>query len=215
MIATGRKPAAHDVGGIGRSGLILWPFQIIDQGPGRIGQFTGIIVDIAVKPVLPVGINPGIINQNRRSGPDRGDGRNDRVQRAGQLRVMGQPQGQFRDPPLQPVDMPGLRGQQSRPIGETAGEILGPGQVNRIGGRGRSDPQSVEQRGLSPFGQTGGVKGQGTGQIGQQFATDSPAVVFDQVQIAGRNPRRLRQFHLPQAQIKPATADAPAGQRPH
>ena len=66
--------------------------------------------------------------------------------------------------------------------------------------------QIVQRRPAAAIGKGFGCIVQRAGKAGQNGLRHAPAIMFDQIQITGRQPRRLRHIALPQPQSHPPRA---------
>ena len=127
---------------------------------------------------------------------------------------MGKPVGQRAHRALQRVDLAARPKQQLRPFREPLGELLGLGPIRCLLGhvhRGLAQPG--HQPGRCPPGQQGRLDPQ-NGRNTQQYATpDSAPVVFDQVEVGGRDPGAFGQFRLPDTRGDASFANAGTGDR--
>ncbi len=147
------------------------------------------------------------LGQDLRRRPHPRQRRQQLVQGRGQMRVMRHPVVQRRHRPLQ-CARPRLQPRRHRrPARIAARKLLQPLQF-RPGPRQfrRRRPQVIDQRRPRPLGQRLPVHPQRFGQLVQNLRRHLAAVVLDQVQVTGRNPRRRRHIRLPQPRRQPPLA---------
>jgi len=130
------------------------------------------------------------------------------------MRVMGQPVGQGFDRTLQRGDPALCVGQHIGPAREPPGKFIGAGRLRPAEARIiRRLAQGGDQRRLGPFGQRRRLHPKGGRDIQQQLPADSATVVFNKIQIAGRDADPLGKVRLFLPRHHPTFTDTAAGQR--
>ena len=104
------------------------------------------------------------------------------------------------------------RRQQPGPARIAVNEILHPLDFGPALRPRRRRAQVLDQCRILALGEGGAVDLQRIGQPFHHLRRDLAAVVLDQVEVAGRNPRRRRRLRLPQPGGEPAVAQLGSGQ---
>ena len=166
----------------------LFLFQISHERLRALGQTSAVGIKVGVKPDLPLALQRLVPGEDFGRGTDGGGGGQQLVHRRGQMRIMRHAVAQGLDRALQRGNpaLPG--GQRFGPAGITAGERLrAPRVLFRQIRRQRRFAQASQQGRLRPFGKRLRLHIERVGDVQQQLAADSAAVVFDQIEITGRD----------------------------
>ena len=129
------------------------------------------------------------------------------------MRILTKPVRKRFDRSLKGTDPPVDGRDHVGPSGKPSGQFLGPFGLGRGKTRlGCGVPQGRDQRGLGPLGQGRRFDRQHPGDIEQQLASDSAAVVFDQIEVRGADANLSRQVRLLEPGNHPSLAYATACQ---
>jgi len=157
-------------------------FEVAHENLCAVGQAGAVLVDVAVKPGLPFGLQRLGVDEDRGRGADRCHRRYDLVQGIGEKRVMRQAVGEGFDGALERLGPVMQRCQDPGPAGEPLGELLGMVEIGVVSaGRGGRLMQTRDERGLGAFRQQRRLDLQRLGEFQQGLAADLAAVMLDQV----------------------------------